>query len=170
MLEVHAANTGTQSVMSVNGNQSPSFEASAEANDAIDPVPSTSNDNSALTSAASPTVEPLHAGRDGDPMSLAKYRHDNITRRHMKTQHPEAAPKLMKKYYAQQNDMIDQFLNSNDEERLKALDTEKYGPKVKFAVNASSTVNVILFIIQLYAAISTGSLSLFATAADAFVR
>jgi Co/Zn/Cd efflux system component len=36
-------------------------------------------------------------------------------------------------------------------------------------VNASFVVNFFLFIIQMYAAISTGSLSLFATAADAFM-
>ena len=40
---------------------------------------------------------------------------------------------------------------------------------MKFAVNASFVVNFCLFIIQMYAAISTGSLSLFATAADAFM-
>lgn len=65
--------------------------------------------------------------------------------------------------------MIDQFLQSGDEERLAALDHLENGPKVKFAVNASFLVNFFLFIIQMYAAISTGSLSLFATAADAFM-
>jgi cation diffusion facilitator family transporter len=48
-------------------------------------------------------------------------------------------------------------------------DAAKNGGKVKFAVYASSTVNFCLIVIQLYAAISTGSLSLFATAADAFM-
>jgi len=52
---------------------------------------------------------------------------------------------------------------------LAALDTLENGPKVKFAVNASFVVNFFLFVIQMYAAISTGSLSLFATAADAFM-
>ncbi|KAI0426264.1 cation efflux family-domain-containing protein [Xylaria sp. FL1042] len=42
-------------------------------------------------------------------------------------------------------------------------------PRIKFAVNASFAVNSGLFVIQVYAAASTGSLSLFATAADAFV-
>jgi hypothetical protein len=65
--------------------------------------------------------------------------------------------------------LIDQFLQSGDEERLAALDHLENGPKVKFAVNASFVVNFFLFIIQMYAAISTGSLSLFATAADAFM-
>lgn len=33
------------------------------------------------------------------------------------------------------------------------------GPRIKFAVYASFTVNFFLFVIQLYAAISTGSLA-----------
>jgi hypothetical protein len=88
----------------------------------------------------------------------------------MKDEHPKANKKKMKKFYTRQNALIDQFLQSGDEERLAALDMEVNGPKIKFAIYASSGVNFCLFIIQMYAAISTGSLSLFATAADAFVR
>ena len=87
----------------------------------------------------------------------------------MKTDYPTANKRHMKKFYTRQNALIDQFLQSGDEERLAALDTIENGPKVKFAVNASFAVNFCLFIIQMYAAISTGSLSLFATAADAFM-
>ncbi|KAE9977661.1 hypothetical protein EG328_001876 [Venturia inaequalis] len=46
---------------------------------------------------------------------------------------------------------------------------EANGPKIKFAIYLSSGVNYCLFVIQMYAAITTGSLSLFATAADAFM-
>jgi hypothetical protein len=77
--------------------------------------------------------------------------------------------KKVKKYYNRQNALIDAYLGSHDEEQLEIEDTLKNGGKVKFAVNASFVVNFFLFIIQMYAAISTGSLSLFATAADAFV-
>jgi divalent metal cation (Fe/Co/Zn/Cd) transporter len=87
----------------------------------------------------------------------------------MRAEHPEAKDKQMKKFYTRQNALIDQFLESGDEERLAALDMQENGPKVRFAVNASFLVNFCLFIIQMYAAISTGSLSLFATAADAFM-
>lgn len=87
----------------------------------------------------------------------------------MKEDHPNAKEKSMKKFYARQNTLIDQFLQSGDEERLAALDMVENGPRIRFAVNASFIVNFCLFIIQLYAAISTGSLSLFATAADAFM-
>ncbi|KAL9105970.1 MAG: hypothetical protein Q9227_008925 [Pyrenula ochraceoflavens] len=107
---------------------------------------------------------------DSDPLSLRRKRRANISTRQIKDDHPGATPRQMKKFYNQQNDLIDQFLNSGDEERLKALDTEKYGPRVKFAVNGSFVVNVCLFAIQLFAAIDTGSLALFATAADAFTE
>lgn len=104
-----------------------------------------------------------------DPLGLGRHRRSNVTRKQMKLDHPTAKEKHMKKFYNRQNALIDQFLQSGDEERLAALDMEENGPKVRFAVNASFVVNFCLFIIQLYAAISTGSLSLFATAADAFM-
>lgn len=75
----------------------------------------------------------------------------------------------VKKYYNRQNALIDAYLTSADEEALELEDNIKNGGKVRFAVNASFVCNFCLFVIQLYAAISTGSLSLFATAADAFV-
>ncbi|CAI6333891.1 unnamed protein product [Periconia digitata] len=104
-----------------------------------------------------------------DPLDLGRHKRPDVTQRQMKLDHPEANKRRMKKFYTRQNTLIDQFLQSGDEERLAAIDTMENGPKVKFAVNASFIVNFCLFIIQMYAAISTGSLSLFATAADAFM-
>jgi hypothetical protein len=104
-----------------------------------------------------------------DPLSLARRRHNNVSRQQMKIDHPGGNEKKLKKYYVKQNELIDQFLGSSDEERLAVVEEEKMGPKVRFAVNASFAVNFFLFVIQVYAAVSTGSLSLFATAADAFV-
>ncbi|KAF2786435.1 hypothetical protein K505DRAFT_318469 [Melanomma pulvis-pyrius CBS 109.77] len=104
-----------------------------------------------------------------DPLDLARHRRGDISKEEMKAAHPSANKRHMRKFYTRQNALIDQFLESGDEERLAALDTLANGPKVKFAVNASFAVNCFLFIIQMYAAISTGSLSLFATAADAFM-
>jgi hypothetical protein len=106
---------------------------------------------------------------DSDPLDLGKHRREGVSQRQMKADHPLAKPKHMKKFYTRQNALIDQFLQSGDEERLAALDHLENGPNVRFAVNASFVVNFCLFIIQLYAAVSTGSLSLFATAADAFM-
>lgn len=117
----------------------------------------------------------IHSAKDDatvivneDPLDLGRHRRD-VTQKQMKADHPLAKPKHMKKFYTRQNALIDQFLQSGDEERLAALDHLQNGPKVRFAVNASFLVNFCLFIIQMYAAISTGSLSLFATAADAFM-
>lgn len=135
-----------------------------QSTDGISPVASTPQDPAALG-------ETTKVAFDGsDPLSLGSRKHQNVSRRQMKVDHPKGNPKGMKKFYSKQNELIDQFLNSSDEERLQALDEAKNGPKVKFAVNASFAVNFCLFVIQLYAAVSTGSLSLFATAADAFVR
>ncbi|KAB2099237.1 hypothetical protein AG0111_0g12548 [Alternaria gaisen] len=106
---------------------------------------------------------------NSDPLDLGKHRRDDVTQKQMKADHPLAKPRHMKKFYTRQNALIDQFLQSGDEERLAALDQLENGPKVRFAVNASFIVNFCLFVIQLYAAVSTGSLSLFATAADAFM-
>ncbi|KAF2179071.1 hypothetical protein K469DRAFT_754138 [Zopfia rhizophila CBS 207.26] len=111
-----------------------------------------------------PTIE-----ANDDPLDLGRHRRSNVSQRQMKIDHPAANKRHMKKFYTRQNALIDQFLQSGDEERLAAIDAMENGPKVKFAVNASFTVNLCLFVIQLYAAISTGSLSLFATAADAFM-
>ncbi|KAH8701196.1 cation efflux family-domain-containing protein [Phaeosphaeriaceae sp. PMI808] len=104
-----------------------------------------------------------------DPLNLKRHLREGISQKQMKVEHPLAKPRHMKKFYTRQNALIDQFLQSGDEERLAALDQLENGPNVKFAVNASFVVNFFLFVIQMYAAISTGSLSLFATAADAFM-
>ncbi|EFZ02383.2 cation efflux family protein [Metarhizium robertsii ARSEF 23] len=77
--------------------------------------------------------------------------------------------KKIKSFYSNQNELIDQYLGVGDEEQLAAEEERRMRPKIRFAVYASFFVNLCLFIIQLYAAISTGSLSLFATAADAFM-
>lgn len=105
-----------------------------------------------------------------DPMDFGRHRRSNVSMKQMKVDHPKGNKRKLKKFYTQQNELIDQFLGSGDEERQAALDLEKNGPKVKIAIYGSASVNFFLFVIQMYAAISTGSLSLFATAADAFVR
>ncbi|KIW02046.1 uncharacterized protein PV09_06548 [Verruconis gallopava] len=104
-----------------------------------------------------------------DPMALAQHKKLDITTKKLKEEFPTAKPRKLKNFYSKQNQLIDQFLQSGDEERLSALDLETNGPKIKTAVYGSATVNFCLFVIQIYAAIATGSLSLFATAADAFM-
>lgn len=104
-----------------------------------------------------------------DPLDFGRHRKEDVTRAQMKKEHPSGNKRKLKKYYTRQNELIDQFLGAGDEERLAVAEEVKMGPKIRFAVNASFGVNFCLFCIQLYAAVSTGSLSLFATAADAFM-
>ncbi|OGM42237.1 cation diffusion facilitator family transporter [Aspergillus bombycis] len=102
-----------------------------------------------------------------DPLDLLRYKTEvKPTKRWMPL---VSASDEKNDFYVQQNELIDGFLQSSQEERLEAEDHAENGGKVKLAVRASFVVNFCLFVIQLYAAISTGSLSLFATAADAFM-
>ncbi|KAE9576073.1 Metal tolerance protein 7 [Colletotrichum fructicola] len=104
-----------------------------------------------------------------DPYDFGRHRRDNVSKKQMKIEHPKGNKRKLSKFYTRQNELIDQFLGAEDEERQQVDEDARMGPKIKFAVNASFTVNFCLFVIQLYAAVSTGSLSLFATAADAFM-
>jgi hypothetical protein len=100
------------------------------------------------------------------PLLASKWEDENINKRSILQ--PRKVRKV-KKYYNRQNALIDAYLGSNDEEAAEAEDTLQNGWKVKLAVNGSFSVNCFLFIIQIYTAVSTSSLSLFGTAADAFV-
>jgi hypothetical protein len=104
-----------------------------------------------------------------DPYALRSAVREDTTKRTLRQHHPQGRVRKIKKYYNRQNALIDAYLGSLDEEAAEIEDNLQNGGKVKFAVYGSSTVNFFLFIIQLYAAVSTGSLSLFGTAADAFV-
>jgi hypothetical protein len=150
---------------SPNASPSPSTLAAPGHVDTINPL--SSQTVSTTDDAKRPAVDVSAA--HVDPLDLKRHMRSDVTQRQMKADHPTANKKHMKKFYTRQNALIDQFLQSGDEERLAALDSLENGPKVRFAVNASFLVNFFLFIIQMYAAISTGSLSLFATAADAFM-
>ncbi|KAG2219045.1 hypothetical protein INT45_008889 [Circinella minor] len=73
----------------------------------------------------------------------------------------------VRKFYRKQNDLIDHILGplnpiNEDEEQRQML-------KVKIAVYGSGIANIILFVLQLIAAISSESLAIFATMADAFM-
>ncbi len=94
-----------------------------------------------------------------DPMNFGRHRRENVSQRQMKIDHPKGNEKKLKQFYLRQNDLIDQFLGAGDEERLAVEEDARMRGKVKFAVYGSSAVNLCLFAIQLYAAISTGSLS-----------
>ncbi|TLS30023.1 hypothetical protein PpBr36_03338 [Pyricularia pennisetigena] len=109
------------------------------------------------------------SGISADPLNFGQHRRANVSKKQMKIDHPKGNKRKLKKFYTRQNQLIDQFLGVDDEEQNAIQEDARVAPKIKFAVNASFVVNFCLFIIQLYAAISTGSLALFATAADAFM-
>ncbi|KAI0229574.1 hypothetical protein L0F63_003785 [Massospora cicadina] len=68
-------------------------------------------------------------------------------------------------FYVKQNELIDSLLTPIGEE----TDDSEALLKLKLAIYGSVGANVLLFLLQLYAAVKTGSLSLFATMADAFM-
>ncbi|KIW70976.1 hypothetical protein PV04_03202 [Phialophora macrospora] len=104
-----------------------------------------------------------------DPYSLQDYKLEGVGLAESTSKLSSRKQTRVKKFYNRQNALIDAYLGSNDEEALEAADNLKNSGKVRFAVNASFVCNFCLFVIQLYAAISTGSPALFATAADAFM-
>ncbi|EGC36473.1 hypothetical protein DICPUDRAFT_151034 [Dictyostelium purpureum] len=78
-----------------------------------------------------------------------------------------SSSKKSRKFYEKQNELIDQILEpievkDNDEEEVEDF-------KVKIAINGSLLVNVVLFALQITAAILTGSKALIATSVDAFM-
>jgi hypothetical protein len=94
-----------------------------------------------------------------DPMNFGRHRRHNMSSKQIKLDHPNGKHRKLKKFYTRQNDLIDQFLGATDEEQAQVEEDKRMAPKIKFAVNASFTVNFCLFIIQMYAAVSTGSLA-----------
>ncbi|PVU86125.1 hypothetical protein BB559_006020 [Furculomyces boomerangus] len=72
------------------------------------------------------------------------------------------------KFYKRQNALISSYL-ANIDEKVSKEDKEKEDRKVKIAVYGSFFANIFLFGIQLFAAISSKSLSLLATMVDALM-
>ncbi|KAJ4995153.1 hypothetical protein K4K48_010880 [Colletotrichum sp. SAR 10_66] len=150
--------------------------------DIITPVPASGTDDKAVTEGLftsttndtavdkqDPRVSSNTDGADAstvdtfyrpDPYDFGRHRRDNVSKKQMKIEHPKGNKRKLSKFYTRQNELIDQFLGAEDEERQQVDEDARMGPKIKFAVNASFTVNFCLFVIQLYAAVSTGSLSL----------
>ncbi|KAF9315245.1 hypothetical protein BG003_003238, partial [Podila horticola] len=96
-----------------------------------------------------------------DPMSLESKR---ISEDQMRS-----SKKSVKEFYREQNELIDDLIDPRENREGAAEQEEKNLVKVKIAIYGSVGVNVLLFFLQLYAAISSKSLSLFATMADSFM-
>ncbi|KAK0470304.1 CDF manganese transporter [Desarmillaria tabescens] len=131
-----------------------------------EPRKSSSSGNPPLTPALSPVLTPVDdpfrlraALRDPDDVAALRRRWNPRKQRHIG------------KFYETQNEKIDAMLKacfraSELHARDGEDDTRENALKVKIAVYASFIANCILSILQLYAAISSLSLSFFATAAD----
>ncbi|KAF2071134.1 hypothetical protein CYY_007540 [Polysphondylium violaceum] len=77
--------------------------------------------------------------------------------------------KSQRKFYKKQNELIDQILTPLDQLAPNQQETQDNDFKVKVAINGSLLVNIVLFSMQITAAIITGSLTLLATSVDAFM-
>lgn len=93
---------------------------------------------------------------------------------HKKTIGPLSASKTasrarnVQKYYENQNEVIESLLKPVSEHRRQAKsENESDALQFKIAVTGSFVANVVLAILQVYAAVSSVSLSLFTTMADA---
>ncbi|KAG0013765.1 hypothetical protein BGZ80_010870 [Entomortierella chlamydospora] len=121
-------------------------------------------DTGASVSPNLPSPEPspdFYTSRD--PMSLASKR---MSEEQIRAIH---SSKKVKEFYREQNELITDLLDPPEGREGAAELEEKNQVKLKIAIYGSVAVNVLLFLLQLYAAISSKSLSLFATMADSFM-
>ncbi|KAG1373545.1 hypothetical protein G6F61_010091 [Rhizopus arrhizus] len=96
-----------------------------------------------------------------DPLSLQDQK---ITEDYLKSL---KGRKKLQKFYKKQNGLIDTMLKAFD--ASDSEEEEKQLLKLKIAIYGSVVANVLLFVLQLIAAINSGSLSIFSTMADAFM-
>ena len=121
-----------------------------------------------------------HVGLENDPYGLSlayKTESDleqikaNTSRKRegsKKTPAPKGNVKNVRRFYENQNEAIERMLKSVEEHRDQARQEQGEDQfKFRVAVYGSLAANVLLAGLQLYAAISSGSLSLFTTMADA---
>ncbi|KAK7963371.1 hypothetical protein PG996_008938 [Apiospora saccharicola] len=161
----------------VNSSDSITHNSNNSANDAATVVASPTSDakvdngsSQQVPSHAPPSPGALEFGNGlVDPLDIGRHRRDDVTLKQLQIEYPKANKRELRKFYRNQNKLINHYLGVDDEERMQVEEDARLAPKIKFAINASFTVNFCLFVIQLYAAVSTGSLALFATAADAFM-
>ncbi|CAO3648773.1 unnamed protein product [Cunninghamella echinulata] len=99
---------------------------------------------------------------DNDPLLLKT---SKKTEDDLKLLKKKGSSKKVRQFYRDQNDLIDSILSPltpiNEDEQEKQL------LKLKIAIYGSVLANILLFGLQLVAAITSGSLSIFATMADA---
>lgn len=130
------------------------------------------------TPTANQDIELRGLSHSNDPFSLTSFLKSDaeITaakantsrpRTGLKTWFPKKNSKNVSKFYESQNDIIRSFLKTVDEHEQEAQDTHgNTNRRYKIAVWGSLIANFILAGLQLYGAISSGSLSLYTTMID----
>jgi len=118
------------------------------------------------------TEDPFHlAAKVKSTAELEHIRKSVSTRRTLGplSTSPEAArARKLEKFYEEQNDNIERLLKPVSRHRQEAkAEADADSLQYKIAVTGSFVANIILAALQLYGAISSGSLSLFTTMADA---
>ncbi|KAG0262408.1 hypothetical protein BG011_010205 [Mortierella polycephala] len=121
-------------------------------------------DTSTSTKSTFPSPEPSpDFYESSDPMSLGSKLIPEDQLRMIQSS------KKVKAFYREQNELITDLLDPPENREGAAEMEEKNLLKLKIAIYGSMGVNIVLFMLQLYAAISSKSLALFATMADSFM-
>ncbi|KAG0236363.1 hypothetical protein BGW41_000444 [Actinomortierella wolfii] len=126
-------------------------------------------DTSIPTMARLPSPEPspdndFYSARD--PMLLESKR---MSEEQIKAIHSHKGAKRVRDFYREQNELITDLLDPAEDREGAAEAEERRQYRLKIAIYGSYGVNIMLFLLQLYAAISSKSLALFATMADSFM-
>ncbi|KAF9163891.1 hypothetical protein DFQ26_002048 [Actinomortierella ambigua] len=126
-------------------------------------------DTSIPTTARLPSPEPssddeFYSSRD--PMLLESKR---MSEEQIKAVHSQKGAKRVREFYREQNELITDLLDPVEGREGAAEAEERNQLRLKIAIYGSYGVNIMLFLLQLYAAISSKSLALFATMADSFM-
>ena len=101
-------------------------------------------------------------------------------RRRTKTRHAAAEAKQVAGYYRKQNQLVEQFQElehflertsgrSDEESRGKTLEEEEEDKREQVALKISFYANIVLLGVKLFAAVSSGSLSIITSALDSFL-
>ncbi|CAO1632996.1 unnamed protein product [Jaminaea pallidilutea] len=110
---------------------------------------------------------PPRSSEDADPLLLRSRMVDESDLRRRTSGKGRRADRDMKRFYSDQNTHIERLLKPMHAHSQEGRDAQAGNAlKVRIAVYGSLAANCVLAILQLYAAVSSLSLSLFATAAD----
>ncbi|KAI8098017.1 cation efflux family-domain-containing protein [Gilbertella persicaria] len=103
--------------------------------------------------------EDLH-GSSQDPLALERKKMADDYIKNLKKS-------KLQQFYQNQNDLIDTMLTALDKQDAEKEQQQLF--KLKLAIYGSVVANIVLFVLQLVAAVTSGSLSIFSTMADAFM-